>query len=118
MSNEQAKVVKVPAILTGFRLLKDGGVGLSFSTQELTSEEKLVLGSFHQKFGGLAFRENELTPEDIPTEDADFEGKTPSKRLRAVLFVLWKQQGATGDFEDYYRNKMNLIIEQIKTKLD
>lgn len=115
-SNE--RTVKVPAILSSYRLLKDGGVSVGFSTQELTDEEKLVLGSFYQKFGALAFRENELRPEDIPNEDVEFEGKSPSKRLRAVLFVLWKQRGAKGGFEDYYRQKVDGIVEQIKEKLD
>jgi hypothetical protein len=79
---------------------------------------KILLSKYYQKFGWLLFRENELTAEDIPNEDADFEGKTPSKRLRAVLFVYWKQKGEQGDFEDFYRAKMNELTEYIKTKLD
>jgi hypothetical protein len=110
--------VQVPAILTRVSFLKDGGVSLGFATNELLAEEKVVLSKFYQKFGWLVFKENELTPEDIPTEDADFEGKTPSKRMRAVLFVYWKQKGEQGNFEDFYRNKMNELIEYIKTKLD
>jgi len=110
--------IQVPAILTRISFLKDGGVSLGFSTNELSDEEKVLLSKYYQKFGWLLFRENELTAEDIPTEDADFEGKTPSKRLRAVLFVYWKQKGKEGDFEDFYRVKMNEFIEHIKTKLD
>lgn len=110
--------IQVPAILTRISFLKDGGVSLGFSTNELSDEEKILLSKYYQKFGWLLFRENELTTEDIPTEDADFEGKTPSKRLRAALFVYWKQKGKQEDFEDFYRGKMNEFVEHIKTKLD
>lgn len=109
---------QVPAILTRVSFLKDGGVSLGFSTNEMTAEEKVVISKFYQKFGYVLFKENEFVPEDIPTEDADFEGKTPSKRMRSVLFVYWKQKGAAGDFEDFYRAKMNDLVEYIKTKLD
>ena len=104
--------------MTRVSFLKDGGVSLGFSTNEMTAEEKVVLSKYYRKFGYLLFKENEFVPEDIPTEDADFEGKTPSKRMRSVLFVYWKQKGAEGDFEDFYRTKMNELIEYIKTKLD
>jgi hypothetical protein len=109
---------QVPAILTRVSFLKDGGVSLGFSTNEMTAEEKVVISKFYQKFGHLLFKENEFVPEDIPTEDADFEGKTPSKRMRSVLFVYWKQKQSKEDFEDFYRAKMNDLVEYIKTKLD
>lgn len=51
--------------------------------------------------------------------DADVEEKSPSKRLRAVLYIFWEQQykGAYPEFEVFYRSKMEDIINRIKDKL-
>lgn len=48
---------------------------------------------------------------------AEFETKTPSQRLRGVLYVLWEQTGKSGDFETFYRQKMEGLINLIKNKL-
>ena len=38
--------------------------------------------------------------------------------MRAVMFVWWKQLGSNGDFEQFYRTKMEKMIEIVKGKLD
>ena len=64
-----------------------------------------------------------LEPRDFtPTTKVEvrgqFDTKTPSQRLRAVLFILWKQAaGGTGDFEDFYRRQLDDIIESVKARL-
>ena len=51
--------------------------------------------------------------------DLEVEGKTKSQRLRGVLYVLWGN-GCTkdDDFNTFYANEMNKIIEHYKNKLD
>lgn len=45
--------------------------------------------------------------------------KTPSQKLRHVIYRLWQQEGRDGETsEDFYRNKITEIIEEIKLKLD
>jgi len=44
----------------------------------------------------------------------ELDSKTPSQRLRGVLFIWWKQSGEQGQFEDFYRNKMEEFINYIK----
>ncbi len=109
---------QAPAILTSVSYSKDGGVRIGFSTNELSDEDKLIVSKFHQKFGFILFKSNEFTTEDVPKEDAEDTSKTPSKRLRATLFVLWKQQGERGEFETYYRTQVEKIIDHLKAKLD
>ena len=56
-----------------------------------------------------------------------FEDKTPSQRLRNVLYVLWEQEqpketNSKGvityvDFDLFYKRKMNELINFIKNKL-
>lgn len=110
--------IQVPAIMTSLALTKDGGMRAGFSTQELTDADKLILTKLHGQFGYLLFQPNEFTTQDLPTEQAEDKNKTPSKRLRAVLFVLWQQQGKAGNFENFYREKMEKLIDFTKSKLD
>lgn len=109
---------QVAATLEGISPLKEGGMSLRLHTQELSKEEMVQLMNFYQSFGYMLFAAQELNEEDIPKEklSAD-EEKSPSKRLRSVLFILWKQQGGEGDFEAFYRKKMEAIIEQLKSRL-
>lgn len=109
---------QAPAILTSVSYSKDGGVRLGFTTNELTDEDKLIIAKFYQKFGFILFKSNEFKADDVPREDAEDRTKTPSKRMRAVFFRLWKQTGEKGDFETYYRTQMEKIIDHLKEKLD
>ena len=45
------------------------------------------------------------------------ETKSPSTRLRGVLFILWKQGGQVEPFESYYATQMEKLIEHYKTKI-
>ena len=113
------KPIQLPAILTGFATKVDGGASVRFSTNELTDNDVLELKRRQGKFGFLLFKENEFTTNDLPKEQAEDKNKTPSKRLRAVLFVMWQQKGKpAGDFESYYLYQMDKIIEHYKTGLD
>lgn len=108
----------VAATLEGVRALKEGGLSLSFHSQELSKEEMVSVMQFYQSFGYLLFSPEQLGEEDIPKEKlSPDEEKSPSKRLRSILFIIWKQQGGEGDFEAFYRKKMEAIIEQLKSRL-
>lgn len=111
-------MIKLPAYLTGFSSKSDGSASLRFTTQELTAEDFSELKQNLNNYGFLLFKENEVKVEDIPKEDAEDRNKTPSKRLRATLFVFWKQQDKKQDFEVYYRECMERFINQVKSKLD
>lgn len=109
---------QVPAILTRVSATADRGLSLGFRTNELSADEKTKILDAHQRFGWLLFKQNEFTSTDIPDEDAPEDGdKKPSARLRAVLYVLSQQQGAT-DFDQFYRQRMEAIIEAVKKKLE
>jgi len=116
---ETKKTFIVPAIMTRISSMKDGGLSIGFATNELNDEEKLQAMGFHNSFGYLLFAENVFNAVDIPKEDADDQTKTPSKRLRSVLYVLSQQLKVDKkDFNQWYNNKMEDIINQIKLKLD
>lgn len=117
MGIAMSKIFSAPAILTRVAYLKDHGVSLGFSTQELSIQDKVIVSEFYQSSGYLLFKENEIKHEDIPQGDAPDETKSPSQRLRGALFVLWKQQGSIGDFETFYRVQMDRAINRVKRLL-
>lgn len=110
----------LPAIINPPRIRKDGSASISFDTRELNSEELFSIMSLRNSEGWLCFapNEGELV---VPDDKAEVEGKTPSERLRAVMYVWYKQeveaQNYTGLFENFKNEKMEKIISTIKEKL-
>lgn len=111
-------ILKIPAYLTGFGSRVDKSAGLRFTTQELNGETFAQLQELNQTFGWLIFSPNDISPEDIPSENAEEEGISSSERLRRILFVLFKQKEIKEDFETWRRKYMEKIIQAIKDKLD
>ena len=117
-------MILIPAILTTFRSLKDKTMKLEFETNELSPEQLAGLAQNLQAFGYLAFKQDTFKTEQLAVIEelkADYEDKrkTPSKRLRDVLFIAWKQHSeGYEDFEAYYNSKMNKFIEHVKSKLE
>lgn len=118
------ELLVIPAQLEGYRSLKDRSVKLSFETGEPSPEQMASIQSALMKAGYLAFQSDPFTDEqrdalkDIKVDYEDTE-KTPSKRLRAVLFVMWKQNDQGYEiFNDFYIHYMEKFINHIKAKLD
>lgn len=113
------KTILLPAILTRASSMHDGGLSLGFHTNELTAEEKTTVFEFLGKFGWLAFKENEWKAEELPVTDAEGRDiKTPSQRLRAVIYLVGKQKGVSAaKADDYYRNIMEKLIDGYKKLL-
>ena len=116
------KTLQVPATLDGFSFHKDGGASLRFVTNEISIEDVAVIKEFYNTFGWVLFKASEYAPDEIPTEDPDLEGKTPSERLRNALYVLYSQYKETGRlpqdavFEVWRAQQMEKFIEHVKGK--
>ncbi len=112
------RAITTPCILTSLRSRVDGSLGLSFTTPELTADEKAVwFGLQNQNCKML------LEPQGVEVQPpievkAELESKTPGQRLRAALYVFWTQNGSAGDFEQFYKARMHQFIESVKSKLD
>ena len=103
--------MKLPnAIIDRVSTLKDGSVRVSLITRELTPTQMAELFFWVNK---------EILAIDI--DESNREDKSPSQRLRAVLFRLWEQSSDqeryNNEFELFYRAKLERIIEQLKDKL-
>lgn len=100
-------------------------VRIIFDSQEnLMSKEIENLMECFEKTGWLSFlvsQSNEqISPLDVvnlPEIKHEEDIKSPSQRLRAVLYILYQRKGLPGTFENYYRSVMEKLIEHYKEKL-
>lgn len=112
-------MIRVPAILNSVSMTHDKSLRLGFITNEMGLSDKIEAMSMHDSFGYLLYSPNPISESDIPKESAEDKNKTPSRRLRAALYILWKQTARSdSDFEIWYRDHMEKLIDQIKSRLD
>ncbi len=114
------KPIQLAATIDGASTRKDGSMGLRLTTQELTSEQKVALMEYTNKFGWFLFKPSEtsFTDEELPTDDPEAP-KTLSQRLRAVIYLYGRDvKGIPADDKDrhkeFYRIQMEKLIESFK----
>jgi hypothetical protein len=113
----------LPIIVTSIRTRVDGSLSVTAETNELSPTKAGELFSLRGKTAMMY-----LSPKDIVTQkelsqvDAiqpeERGGKTPSQRMRAVMYILWTQNNeGYKDFPLYYEVKMNNFIEELKQNI-
>lgn len=107
---------QVPSLISKIITMSDGGLRLYVDTQELTDEDKAKVFSLHRKLGYFVMKESEIVQADVPTY-VPTDKKTPSQRLRAVLYRVWEDK-KEGEFEEFYKNKLEQIINHFKEKIN
>lgn len=114
--------IQLPAIFTKMTPRVDKSWKLEIETRELNGENIRKLA---ERLGTEGWWINVANPtdlqlDDLPKEAADsgMEGKSPSQRLHSVLFVLWKQNGMKGSFDNYYITAIESLIDTIKARLE
>lgn len=113
-------MIIVPALLETISTLKDGTIKLTFETNELKPSDVGILFSYRKGLGYLAFKPETFEPDQAKLIEGlkcdDFEGnKSPSKRLRDILFRLWQENNrGYDDFNLYYQYRMNDLAEMLK----
>jgi hypothetical protein len=96
---------------------KDGSVRFSVETAELTTDQRALVLGYHGKACRAVIAPSDYTDgevEEIKTEKGD---KTPSSRMRAVLFLLWRQDNQHKTFQEYYSARMERIIDKLKEQI-
>jgi len=105
---------------------KDRTIKLVLGTQEMKPQEAGELFGLQNSLIAVGIKSASLTQSEIELlkqskiEIDDIpESKSPSQRLRAVLYRLWEQSdGGYSDFPLFYVSKMEKLIEHFKEKLD
>lgn len=101
---------------------RDKTVAITIGTQELTPTKGGELLSLQDKLVCLYLSPKDSIPQkeidQVDKLDPEVSGKTQSQRLRNVLYKLY-EQNAEGyrDFDSYYKNQTEKIIEHLKAKI-
>ena len=96
---------------------QDGSVKLSFVTPELRASEAGACIALHGKNVTVSIVPEDVEPEELLRVDTERGGKTPGQRMRAVLFLLWKQQPHTMTYNQFYDTQMEHFIDTVKEQL-
>lgn len=112
----------LPVVVSSIRSLKDGSVSVCVETNELSPGKAGELFSLRNKVAMMY-----LSPKDVITQKElaqvdsitpEDRGKTPSARMRGVLYILWKQDNeGYKDFPMYYVSKMEKFISELKNNI-
>ncbi len=116
--------VVLPAALESIATRADNTLKLTFGTPELNAVECGNLFKFRRKEVLLMISSGEINKAQLDVIDEaakdlkEINKKSHSQRLREVLYILHEQQGSTYSFNDFYAQRMELLIEQIKDRLE
>ena len=108
---------------SSYRSMADKSVRITFDTQEATPELMSNIQNSFQKTCYLAVSPDNFTSEYLKEMEGikiDFEDgtKSPAQRQRGCYFKLWEQNPEGYKvFNDYYRAKMELFINHLKSQL-
>lgn len=94
-------------------------------TQEISDDEAGKVMAMRNKYCGILVSTNEIKAEDTSELPDEFkvapvlEGKSPSQRLRNVLYVQWEGRYKTRYpvFDSFYEKRMEEIINDEKERI-
>ena len=112
------KALQCHVIINRVSTRKDQSLSVSLETPEMTAEDSVVLMQLANRELNMVLTPIGEAVSAVKEVRGQFEAKTPSARLRGILFVLWKQADGTGDYENFYRREMERIIDGVKARLE
>lgn len=112
------KAIEVGAVITTITAKQDRSLGLRIITPELKTEEKAEFMELQGVNVQLLINPLDTIPAGVLEIKTEVNQKSQSQRIRAVIFLLWQNEGSKGDFETYYKEKTDKYIEFLKEKLN
>ena len=114
--------IMLPVILSSYRPRNDGSWSITLSTNILKADEKQIIDSMHQQLCCVMIKNSDVLVDEIEAFDSVemdlVDAKlTPSKRLQNVFYRLWEKD-KKGEFKEFYRVKMEQLIEHFKNRID
>lgn len=97
---------------------KDHSISFGVSTPELTSEQAAAFLALHGANCRMMIQPLDNEADALIEIKTEKEAKTQAQRIRACIFIQWKQGGKKGDFEDFYRKRTEKIIDWLKLQLE
>jgi hypothetical protein len=111
------KAIRFNGEISTISAKKDKSLGLRLLTPELSVTEKADIMELQGVNVDVWIKPLDIEPIGIVEIDKDLEQLTHSQRQRRVLYVLWDKEGRNGEFDSYYKIKMEKNIEYIKSKI-
>ena len=113
-------MVNLPVLITKIASKVDGSVTIALETRELPPQSAAEVFGLRNKEAWALLAEKRISESEIPDEEVDtgLGSKTPSQRLRNVMYILYTQGGKQGSFDDYYKHNMEKIIETLKDRIE
>lgn len=115
----------LPVAVEQIATRQDASVKIVLSTYELNTQSAVKLFDLRKTEALMYLSSDNISQEELDALDGfklsseKNDGKTPSQRLRAVLYVYWKQHKQEElEFDIFYLRHMNNMIDKIKEKLD
>lgn len=116
------KGILLAVIIEKISTLKDRSCNIILNTQELNPSKAGELFTLLNMVATVYISPSEITTRELTQVDAiepDLPGKSPSQRMRNVLYLNWKKDGESyKEFDTYYRAKIESYIEALKQNLD
>jgi len=116
--NMKISPVKFQGVLTSFASRKDKSLRLTISTGELTRNENMALQDLQDVAADILMAPYDVPESEVVVVKGSIEFKSPSQRLRGVLYVLFQKLGIPGDFETFYRVQIEKYIDRIKEQIE
>jgi hypothetical protein len=115
-------MIVLPAQIESIASRKDKTIRLTLGTQELSPNTSAQLFSMNQDFCYIAIKTESFVQNELDTLNdlkADINAKTPSQRLRNILYRNFEQNNeGYKDFNTFYISMIEKICEHYKNKLD
>jgi len=119
------KIFQIPGVIISDKSMANGARRFTVETQESITPELLQrLITMEGQLGWFSFAVRQIEAADLlnlpePDRSKYDQGKTPAQRLRAVIYLLFKEKGGEDkDFPAYYDKAMETLISQVKSKLE
>ena len=115
-------IFAVPSTIVKVETMSDRTLKLRVdTTRELPAGDEAKIMHLRGTQGWFVYSDKEVTESDIPDVDIDHEvsEKSPSQRLRNIVWVHWdKNTNKQKTFDIYYREVMDKIINKLKEDLE
>lgn len=113
----------ISGIFENLSTRSDGSVKLTIGTQELDPSKAGDLFQMRNKHIKVLLSDSNISNIEAELVDAEkltagTKGRTPSQRMRAVLFKVHEYERSPMPFDDWYKMKMEAIIDELKRQIE
>lgn len=115
------KGIILACIIDKITTLKDRSVKITLDTQELSPTKAGEIFTLMNSLATVYISPSEITSREMAQVDSiepEMPGKSPSQRMRNVLFILWKQDNqGFKEFDFFYKERMEKYINELKNNI-